>query len=102
MFKNRPVLEAEMVKIPGLFRRWELPQVLTNHLAFRIEDAGAHEDGTPLLAIYTAGDRDRESDIGDVSLGNFLSESKRSCRRVPSQFSALPSSPHAHAALRRA
>lgn len=56
MFKNHLVLETDMVRIPGLFRRWELPQVLTNQLAFRIEDAGAHEDGTPLLAIYTAGD----------------------------------------------
>lgn len=58
-----------MVRIPGLYRRWELPQVLTNHLAFRIEDAGAHEDGTPLLAVYAAGDGHPETGVGNVSVG---------------------------------
>jgi hypothetical protein len=43
-----------MVRVPGLYRRWELPEVLNNRHAFRIEDAGAHADGTPLLAIYAA------------------------------------------------
>ena len=31
-----------MVRIPGLYRRWELPEVLKNHQAYRIEDAGVH------------------------------------------------------------
>lgn len=58
MQENDPVPATEMVRIPGLYRRWELPEVLKNHHAFRIEDAGAHQDGTPLLAIYAAGDSD--------------------------------------------
>ena len=48
--------EGEMVRIPGLYRHWELPQILRMHEAFRIEAAGAHEDGTPLLAVFSGGD----------------------------------------------
>jgi len=29
-----------------------LPKVLRNHRTYRIEKAGTHEDGTPLVAIY--------------------------------------------------
>lgn len=45
---------TELVCVPGLYRSWELPQVLRLHEAFQIESAGAHEDGTPLLAIYSS------------------------------------------------
>jgi len=31
-------------------------QILRMHEAFRIEAAGAHEDGTPLLAVFSSGD----------------------------------------------
>ena len=48
--------DSDMVRIPGLYRHWELPQILRMHEAFRIEDAGAHEDGTPLLAVFFSGD----------------------------------------------
>lgn len=58
MQENDPVPATEMVRIPGLYRRWELPEVLKSHHAFRIEDAGAHQDGTLLLAIYAASDSD--------------------------------------------
>ena len=48
--------DGEMVRMPGLYRRWELPEILRMHEAFRIEAAGAHEDGTPLLAVFSSGD----------------------------------------------
>jgi len=48
--------DADMVRIPGLYRHWELPQILQMREAFRIEGAGAHEDGTPLLAVFSSGD----------------------------------------------
>jgi hypothetical protein len=48
--------DSDMVRIPGLYRHWELPQILRMHEAFRIEAAGAHEDGTPLLAVFSSGD----------------------------------------------
>ena len=60
MQDTHPVPDSEMVRIPGLYRRWELPEVLKDHHAFRIEDAGAHQDGTPLLAIYAGADGDPE------------------------------------------
>lgn len=55
MQEHHPSPEAELVRLPGLYRRWELPEVVRKHHAFRIEDAGVHEDGTPLLAIYVDG-----------------------------------------------
>lgn len=48
--------DTDMVRIPGLYRHWELPQILRMHEAFRIEAAGSHEDGTPLLAVFSSGD----------------------------------------------
>lgn len=39
-------------RIPGLYRRWELPEILGTQRAYRIENAGAHQDGTPLVAVY--------------------------------------------------
>ncbi len=41
-------------RLPGLYRRWELIEVFEPHRNYRIEDAGAHVDGTPLLAIYVS------------------------------------------------
>lgn len=42
----------QLTRVPGLYRRWELPEVLKNQRAYRIENAGCHQDGTPLVAIY--------------------------------------------------
>lgn len=42
-------------RIPGLFRRWELPEVCQPDRRYQIEDAGSHADGTPLLALYVSG-----------------------------------------------
>lgn len=66
MQENDPVPATDMVRIPGLYRRWELPEILKNHHAFRIEDAGSHQDGTPLVAIYAANDSDPQVAAGDV------------------------------------
>lgn len=41
-------------RLPGLFRRWELTEVCEPNRNYQIEDAGAHADGTPLLAIYVS------------------------------------------------
>jgi hypothetical protein len=68
MQENDPVPATEMVRIPGLYRRWELPEILKNHHAFRIEDAGAHQDGTPLVAIYAAADVPNRA-AGSISRG---------------------------------
>jgi len=39
-------------RLPGLFRRWELPQVLETGRDFHIEEAGVASDGTQLFAVY--------------------------------------------------
>jgi hypothetical protein len=43
---------GELQRLPGLFRRWELGQVIEVGDEYRIEDAGATVDGTPLFAVY--------------------------------------------------
>ena len=46
------VPRRELRRLPGLFRRWELAQMLEVGEDYRIEDAGAAEDGTILIAVY--------------------------------------------------
>jgi hypothetical protein len=41
-------------RIPGVYRRWELPAVLELNRRCDLEDAGAHDDGTPLVAVYVS------------------------------------------------
>jgi hypothetical protein len=54
------MLPEGLKRIPGLYRRWELPDVLEAHRSYHIEQAGCDSDGTPLLAVY--GDFTSESD----------------------------------------
>jgi hypothetical protein len=42
----------DFVRLPGLFRRWELEDVLKVGTDFHLEDAGETADGTQLIAIY--------------------------------------------------
>jgi len=42
----------EYLRLPGLFRRWELEQVLEEGTDFHFEEAGTASDGTPLFAVY--------------------------------------------------
>jgi hypothetical protein len=39
-------------RIPGLYRRWELQQVLETGSDFHIEEGGVLSDGTQLFAVY--------------------------------------------------
>ncbi|MBB6190849.1 hypothetical protein FHS51_001069 [Sphingobium wenxiniae] len=41
-------------RIPGLYRRWELPEIFEAQRRYHIEEAGTHADGTPLLAVYSS------------------------------------------------
>jgi hypothetical protein len=52
MISKADALSADLKRIPGLYRRWELPEILKNQRAYRIENAGSHQDGTPLVAIF--------------------------------------------------
>ena len=42
----------EFVRLPGLFRRWELEHVVSPGIDFHLEEAGTASDGTPLFALY--------------------------------------------------
>ena len=52
MQEHDPIHAPEMIRVPGLYRSWELPELLESGRHYRIEGAGFHEDGTPLLAVY--------------------------------------------------
>ena len=43
---------GDLQRVPGLFRRWELQNLLEPDRRYHLEDAGTHADGTPLLAVY--------------------------------------------------
>ena len=44
--------DEDFVRLPGLFRRWELNDVVEPGADFHLEDAGEAADGTQLIAIY--------------------------------------------------
>ncbi len=59
---RRDELAAEFVRLPGLFRRWEIADVVEAGTDFHLEEAGHAADGTPLFAVYqgeqTDGDKE--------------------------------------------
>lgn len=54
MIDTVEVTRENLKRIPGLYRRWELPEILEPNRKYHIEQAGEHTDGTPLLAIYAS------------------------------------------------
>lgn len=64
--KTDPV-SADLKRIHGLYRRWELPEILKDQRAYRIENAGAHQDGTPLVAVYADADAGQRDDQHNAS-----------------------------------
>jgi hypothetical protein len=52
MSDDTDCLPEDLKRVPGLFRRWELPELLKPDRRYHLEDAGTHTDGTPLLAVY--------------------------------------------------
>jgi len=42
----------DFLRLPGLFRRWEIEQVIEGSDEFHISAAGATEDGADLFAVY--------------------------------------------------
>lgn len=44
---------GELIRVPGFYRAWELPQLLRLNEVFQIEAAGTHSDGSQLLAVYS-------------------------------------------------
>ena len=44
--------DEEPMRLPGLYRAWELWQVLEPGAEYRIEAAGETEDGAALIAVF--------------------------------------------------
>lgn len=59
--------DEDFIRLPGLFRRWELNDVIDVGSDFHLEDAGEAADGTQLIAIYR---RERRSTPNDRSNPN--------------------------------
>jgi hypothetical protein len=49
---TEPESTPEFRRLPGLFRSWELPQVVEPRGDYRVEDAGETEDGAPLFVVW--------------------------------------------------
>jgi hypothetical protein len=54
MEELHPVPDQVLRRLPGLFRRWELAQVIEAGKHYHIEDAGSACDGTTLYAVYVS------------------------------------------------
>ena len=52
MSQVTPSPPSELRRLPGLFRRWELAQIIEAGRDYRIEDAGEAGDGAVLYAVY--------------------------------------------------
>ena len=55
-----PAEDADFVRLPGLFRRWEIEQVVDTGADFHLEEAGTASDGTQLFTVYR---REREQHL---------------------------------------
>jgi len=45
-------VSENFLRLPGLFRRWELEQIIEGSDEFHISAAGVTEDGTELFIVY--------------------------------------------------
>ena len=50
--ESNPDEDQRFIRVPGLLRRWEIPQVVEPGDVLHIEQAGEDADGTPLYAVY--------------------------------------------------
>ena len=50
-------------RLPGLFRRWELAQIIEAGKDYHVEDAGSACDGTTLYAVYVSASVTPEADV---------------------------------------
>ena len=58
-----PVPDHVLRRLPGLFRRWELAQVIEAGKDYHVEDAGSACDGTTLYALYVSAPPAPETEV---------------------------------------
>ena len=59
--------DEDFIRLPGLFRRWELNDVVELGADFHLEDAGEAADGTQLIAVYRRERRSTRNTTTDSS-----------------------------------
>ena len=59
--------DEDFIRLPGLFRRWELNDVIELGADFHLEDAGEAADGTQLIAVYRRERRSTRTTTTDSS-----------------------------------
>ena len=50
--KRTPCRQDELVRLPGLFPRWEIEHILDEETEFTIEATSEMSDGEPLYVVY--------------------------------------------------
>jgi hypothetical protein len=65
MDEIHPVPDHVLRRLPGLFRRWELAEVIEAGKDYHVEDAGSACDGTTLYALYVSADVAPATDVDD-------------------------------------
>jgi hypothetical protein len=80
-----PVPNHLLRRLPGLFRRWELGEVIEAGKDYRVEDAGMARDGTTLFAVYAAAaeEAEIENDVEAPSTPGDRLDVKRDLRGGP-------------------
>jgi hypothetical protein len=68
--------DHEWLRLPGLFRRWEIEQVTDVDEEYLVEDAGRAPDGTPLFAIYSRLPIDLRSRCGRLQMSTVSEVSR--------------------------
>jgi hypothetical protein len=52
MISSNPITLDAFRRLPGLYRRWELIEILRPGVQYHLEHAGSMQDGTPLIAVF--------------------------------------------------
>lgn len=55
---------GELIRVPGLLRRWEISEVIEGAAEYRIEEAGELADRTPVFTVYRRARRPPASELG--------------------------------------
>lgn len=56
--------DTDPIRLPGLYRAWELGQIMQPGCSYRIEAAGATVEGTPVFAVYASEDGTDPGELG--------------------------------------
>ena len=69
--------DEDFIRLPGLFRRWELNDVIELGADFHLEDAGEAADGTQRIAVYRRERRSTRNTTTDSSSTTTTNPNKK-------------------------